>query len=116
MKDCMNNFVLCAALLAAAVGPAQAERADSLEQMHVMADTIGGDFVKSNATAEGNVVVTRGTMVLKGAKLTYIEDAEGKVTATVFAPPGGLATYRQKRDGGDLWVEGEAERVEFNDK
>jgi lipopolysaccharide export system protein LptA len=36
---------------------------------------------------------------------------------SLLAAPGGLATFRQKKDGGaDLWVEGEAERIDYDDK
>jgi len=44
------------------------------------------------------------------------EDPQGYQFVTFWAAPGALASFRQKRDGGDLWVEGEAERIEYDNK
>ena len=68
-------------------------------------------------TVEDDVVFTRGTMIVKAGKAVTKEDPEGYIYATFYAPPGGLATFRQKQDGaGDFWFEGEAERIEYDGK
>ncbi len=55
---------------------------------------------------------------MKGARLVHVTTPEGYDFFTLYAPPGGLATMRQKRDGGaDLWMEGEAaDRVTYDQK
>jgi lipopolysaccharide export system protein LptA len=104
---------LVAVLLA---GGALAEKADSTKRVDINAASGSSDLVSGKTVAEGNVVLTRGTLVVNAGKLTSTEDAEGYVFATLDATPGKLATFRQKRDGGDLWVEGEAERIEYDGK
>ena len=76
------------------------------------------DESKQLNTFIGNVVVTRGTLVMHGEKLILKKDSAGYQFGTLFAPSGGLATFRQKRDGGkDLWMEGyAADRIEYDTK
>jgi lipopolysaccharide export system protein LptA len=45
------------------------------------------------------------------------EAPDGYRTFILTAAPGKLATFRQKRDGGpDLWTEGHAERIEYDER
>ena len=99
-----------------ACGASVAERADALKQIRVLADSGVANMINQGGTAEGNVELTRGTLIMKAGKLSLKEDPEGYKTAILLAAPGALATFRQKRDGGDLWVEGEAERIDYDDK
>jgi lipopolysaccharide export system protein LptA len=102
----------------ALTGTARAEKADSTKPTNIEADQMAYDDVKQVNTFTGNVVLTRGTLVMKGAKLVVTQDPAGYQYATLWAPPGGLATFRQKRDGGpNLWVEGQAaDRIEYDNK
>jgi len=112
----MNKLLtglLCALL---ACGAAQAEKADALKDIKISADNGVANTSNNGSTVEGNVIVTRGTLILKAEKAITREDPEGYTYATFWAAPGKLATFRQKRDGGDLWVEGEAERIEYDGK
>ncbi|MBV8667248.1 MAG: lipopolysaccharide transport periplasmic protein LptA [Burkholderiaceae bacterium] len=113
-------FILHAALLPAliATAPALAEKADSEKEIHVESNQVAVDNVKQISTYTGNVVLTQGTLVMKGTRLVVTTSPEGYDFATLYAPPGGLATMRQKRDGGpDLWMEGEAsDRVTYDQK
>ena len=105
--------VICCIL---ACGPAQAEKADSLKPANITAASGVANTGTNAATVEGDVVLTRGTLIMKAGKAVTHEDAEGYTFATFWAEAGKLATFRQKRDGGDLWVEGEAERIEYDGK
>ena len=68
-------------------------------------------------TFTGNVILTRGTLVMRAHKLVVSQDPAGYQFATLLAPPGGLATFRQKRDAGpNQWIEGQAERIEYDGK
>lgn len=98
-------------------GFVHAEKADAGKPTNIEADQMVYDDVKQVNTFTGNVVLTRGTLVLKAHKVTIRQDPQGYQSATIFAAPGNVATFRQKRDGGpDLWIEGQAQRIEFDGK
>ncbi|MDL2358546.1 MAG: lipopolysaccharide transport periplasmic protein LptA [Pseudomonadota bacterium] len=111
----MKKILLLIAL-AAAAALAFAERADSNKPTEILADSASDDDVKQIRTLTGNVVLTRGTLIVKAGKAVVKTDPEGYSFATFTAAPGSLATFRQKRDGGDFWVEGQAERIEYDNK
>lgn len=108
-------------LLAASIGLvpslAHAERADRNQKMEVESDQPGKvDLQNQVVTFNGNVVVTKGTMQIKAGRMEVRESAEGYQSATAIATPGQLATFRQKRDGIDEYIEGEAERLDYDSK
>ncbi|KNZ34218.1 MAG: hypothetical protein AD742_02180 [Methylibium sp. NZG] len=95
--------------------PASAERADRFQKLRVEADQQGKiDLVNNVVTFNGNVVVTRGTMVIRAARVELRETASGYHNAVAFGADGKPATFRQKRDGVDETIEGEAERLEYD--
>lgn len=99
------------------IGVAHAEKADSNKPTNVEADQMAYDDVKQINTFTGNVVLTRGTLIMHAHKVIVTQDPAGYQYGTALAAPGSVATFRQKRDGGpDLWVEGEAERIEYDGK
>jgi lipopolysaccharide export system protein LptA len=109
--------LFAAALLSLASLAAVAERADSLKQAVINFDTLDVDEVTQTRILTGNVVITRGTLVLKSDRALMKETPEGFMTVTLTANGGKLATFRQKRDGGpDLWIEGQAQRIEYDDR
>jgi len=112
MKKILLFIVLCGAL----AGTVFAEKADSNKETEIEADFVTDDGVKQLKTLTGNVILTRGTLIMKAGKAVLRTDPEGYNFVTFTAAPGGVATFRQKRDGGDLWVEGQAERIEYDDK
>ena len=116
-----NLRALCT-LLVAIVGalllalPAQAEKADRSKPIHLEADRVTVDDAKQLATFTGNVVLTQGTMVMRGDRMEVRQDKEGFRQGVMW---GNLAYFRQKREGVDELIEGWAERVEYdgrNDK
>ncbi|OWW22337.1 lipopolysaccharide transport periplasmic protein LptA [Noviherbaspirillum denitrificans] len=110
-------FLLLLTLFALAAGNAHAEKADSDKPTNVEADQMAYDDVKQVNTFTGNVVLTRGTLIMRANKLVVSQDAAGYQFATLYARPGGVATFRQKRDAGpNQWMEGEAERIEYDGK
>lgn len=106
--------VLIAAVLAA--GAVRAERADSTKPTIIDADSATGNEVTQVRTLIGNVILQRGTLLIKAGRAVMKNDPEGYSYTTFYADPGKLATFRQKRDGGDIWDEGEAERIEYDNK
>lgn len=114
----MKRF-LCAFFWAAqlVVPIAHAEKTDAEKQTDIAADQMTYDDVKQVNVFIGNVILTRGTLLMKAGRVVVTQDRSGYQFATLYAAPGKLATFRQKRDGGpDLWVEGEAERIEYDSR
>jgi lipopolysaccharide export system protein LptA len=112
----MKKLLLIAALCALAAGTAYAEKADATKPITIDADSGSVDDVSQVRTLTGNVILTRGTLVMKAGKATMRTDPEGYDHLVFTSAPGSVATFRQKRDGGDLWVEGQAERIEYDNK
>ncbi|MGY4827008.1 lipopolysaccharide transport periplasmic protein LptA [Sphaerotilaceae bacterium SBD11-9] len=108
---------LCALLLGAVAGPVQAEKADRLKKMEVESDQPGKvDLANQIVVFNGNVVVTKGTMVIRADRIEVRESPEGYQYATATGGSGKLAFFRTKRDNVNEFVEGEAERVEYDGK
>ena len=104
--------LLALASLAAAF-PAWAERADREKEIVVGADKLIADDANRTSTFEGTVVVTQGTMRMTASRVTVKEDADRH---KFYVANGAPVTFRQKRDKVDEWVEGFAERAEFDDR
>lgn len=107
----------CALALLAAAAPVQAEKADRLKKMEVESDQPGKvDLQNQIVTFSGNVVVTKGTMVIRAARIEVRESPDGYQYATASGSSAQLASFRQKREGVNEFIEGEAERLEFDSK
>ena len=104
--------VIAIALAVLLAPTALAERADREKEIVVGADRWFGDDKSRVSTFEGNVVVTQGTMRITASKVTLREDGGFKFLVAHGAP----VTFRQKRDKVDEWIEGFAERAEFDDR
>ncbi|NML42144.1 lipopolysaccharide transport periplasmic protein LptA [Ramlibacter sp. G-1-2-2] len=96
--------------------PARAEKADSTKPMNVEADALRYDDLNQTSVFTGNVVVTKGTIIIRGAKINVKQDPEGYQFGVVTAAPGQRAFFRQKREGVDEWIEGEGETIEYDGK
>lgn len=91
-----------------------AERADRDKPMQLEANRITLDDAKKIQVLEGDVLVTKGTMTLKADRIVITEDQYGFQKGTAFGGKDGLARFRQKREGSEDYVDGEAERIEYN--
>jgi lipopolysaccharide export system protein LptA len=108
---------LLAALLSTGPAPARAEKADRFKPLNVEADLPGKiDLLNQFVVFNGNVVVTKGTMTIRAARIEVRETPDGYHTAVAIGAPGRPSTFRQKRDGVDEFIEGEAERLEYDGK
>ncbi|WP_431276938.1 lipopolysaccharide transport periplasmic protein LptA [Variovorax ureilyticus] len=109
--------VLLALALAGVGSVAQAEKADRAKPMNIEADSMRYDDLKQTSVFTGNVVVTKGTIIIRGERIDVRQDPEGYQYGVVTAAPGKLAYYKQKRDAGsDEWIEGEAETIEYDSR
>jgi lipopolysaccharide export system protein LptA len=110
-------FILLLTLGLTVTASVHAEKADAKQSTNIEADQMEYDDVKQVNTFTGNVRLTRGTLIMKGHKMVMRQDPAGYQYGTLYAAPGALAFFRQKRDGGpNLWVEGYAERMEQDGK
>ena len=96
--------------------PALAERADRDKPMVLEADNASYDVVKQIYTLTGNVVLTKGTMILKSDAAELRTDPEGYQFAVATAKPGKQAYIRQKREGVDEYMDGWGDRIEYDGK
>ena len=112
----MKALVLAVLLAAAAAAPALAERADRNQPMNIEADALRYDDLKQTSVFTGRVVVTKGTILIRGARVDVRQDPEGYQYGVVTAEPGKRAFYRQKREGVDEYIEGEGEVIEYDGK
>ncbi len=104
------------ALLIAGTGFAWAEKADRNKPMNIEADALKYDDIKQSSVFTGRVVLTKGTIQIRGGQLDVRQDPEGYQYGLVLAEPGKLAFFRQKRDGVDEFIEGEGEIIEYDGK
>ena len=66
---------------------------------------------------ENNVLLIKGTLIIKGEKATVKVDPEGYQFATIFSKPNMLASLKQKRDTGiDEYIQGFGEKIEYDAK
>ena len=107
-SSCLSGVLVAVCL------PAHAERADRDKPIHLEADRLSLDDLNKVQTLEGNAVLIQGTTELRTARLVVTQDADGFQKATATGGANGLARFRQKRDGVDEYVEGEAERIEYD--
>jgi lipopolysaccharide export system protein LptA len=109
--------VAVAVVLCAGAAGAWAEKADRYKPLNVEADQPGRiDLLNQHVVFNGNVVVTKGTMVIRATRIEVRETPDGYHSAVALGTPGKPATFRQKRDGVDETIEGEAERLEYDGK
>jgi lipopolysaccharide export system protein LptA len=106
-----REALLAVCLAIAFAAPAFAEKADRTKPIHLEADRVTVDDAKQLATFTGNVVLTQGTMVLRGDRMEVRRDKSGFRQGTTW---GNLAYFRQKRDNSDELTEGWAERIEYD--
>jgi lipopolysaccharide export system protein LptA len=99
---------------------AWAERVDRQQPMNIEADSLRHDEVKQTSVFSGKVVMTKGTIVIRGARLEVRQDAQGNQIGIVTAEPGKRAFFRQKRDTlpgqPPEFIEGEGEVIEYDSR
>jgi lipopolysaccharide export system protein LptA len=115
-----NNAAIAgfaAAILLLAALPAAAEKADKDKPTNIEANKMSSDDAKRMSIFEGNVVLTKGTVVVRADRIVVHQDAEGFQLTTAYGKP---VRFRQKGDSKDnkegLWTEGEALRIEIDDR
>jgi lipopolysaccharide export system protein LptA len=91
-----------------------AEKADRDKPLQIEAQRMSIDDAKKIQILEGDVILTKGTLTLRAERIIITEDQYGFQKSTAFAAKGGVAHFRQKREGKNEYIEGQAERIEYN--
>ena len=120
----MRTFhaVLLSSLLSAVLfqGVAHAEKADRTKPMNVEADALRHDDLAQTSVFTGNVVLTKGTIFIRGTRLEVRQDPDGYQYGVVTADPGKRAYFKQKRDTApgspDEFIEGQGEVIDYDGK
>ena len=90
---------------------ALAEKADKDKPIEIEADTVTVNDAKKVSVYTGNVIVTQGTLLIKADKLVVREDESGFQHSSSYGTP---TTFKQKREGKDEYMEGAAQRIEYD--
>ena len=117
MSHLSPSSCLIAALLALLGASACAEKGDRGKPMTLESDqpcTV--NLLKQTSVCSGNVVISQGTLQLRADRLELRETPEGYQLAQASGSAGKPAAYRQKRDGVDETVEGQALRIDYDSK
>jgi lipopolysaccharide export system protein LptA len=97
-------------------GAALAEKADRNQPLNAEADSLRYDDARQVSVFTGNVVITKGTILIRGAVVEVRQDPQGNQFGTVTAGPAAPAFFRQKRDGVDEFIEGTGQRIEYDSR
>lgn len=114
-------FLFCLISLSAGlVTNAWAEKADKNKPMNAEADALRFDDLKQTYLLTGNAIITKGSLIIRGAQIDARTDPEGFQFGTATEKNGKLASFRQKRDVAkgavEEWIEGEAETLVYDGK
>jgi len=96
--------------------PAVAEKADRSKPIEINAASGTSDLANNVQVLEGNVVLTQGTMRITAQRMRLKRDQQENIFAELFGTNGAQITFREKREGFDDYMEGSADRAEFDDK
>jgi lipopolysaccharide export system protein LptA len=111
MNRFANNAALFGLLLLAWSGLLRAENADRDKPIHMESDRVTIDDVQQVSVFEGKVQLTQGTLSIRAEKIVVTEDKLGYKHCTAT---GKTASFRQKHEGTDEYMEGYGERIEYD--
>ncbi len=117
MKLLTTLKILVTLAISFAITNTQAEKADKNKPIALSSDKAQFDDVNQIYHLENNVLLIKGTLIIRGEKAHVKIDPEGYQLATIFAKPGGLASLKQRRDTGlDEYIEGQADWIQYDAK
>src|SRR5256886_6963664 len=92
---------------------ALAERADRDKPINIESDSMISDAAKKVSTFEGRVVLVQGSLIIRADRIVVRQDGDGFYYGVASGKP---ATFRHKRDGDGEYIDGEAFRIEYDNK
>ena len=115
----MNTFllpVLLWLLAGLSASSAFAEKADRDKPMNIESDAMRYDDLKQVNVFSGRVIVTKGSIQIRGDKIEVRQDPQGYQFGQITGSAESPAFFRQKRDGVDEYIEGEALTIDYDGK
>ena len=103
--------LLVAVCLCFATASAQAEKADRDKPVNLEANSVTLDDIKKLSVYDGNVILSQGTIMLRADRVQVAQKNGELDTVTATGKP---VAFRQKLDGRDEYIEGFADRIEYN--
>ncbi len=107
----MRSALVAGAALAAV---AHAEKADRAQPLVFAADAARVDEASRVNILTGRVEITKGTMVVRADRVEVRQNPGGTQTAVASGGQEGRAYFRQKREGLNEFIEGEALRITYD--
>ena len=111
MNRRLISIFLCSLLLLGWGGTARAVNADREKPIHLESDRVVVDDATQTSVFEGNVELTQGTLQIRADKIVLTENKRGYKHCTAT---GNLASFRQKHEETDEYMEGYGERIEYD--
>ena len=119
MTTFSNKLIALAAVViqSALIGNVWAEKADRDKPLNAQADALRYDDLKQTSVFTGNVIITKGTIAMRGGRVDVRQDPQGFQFATITSNGNIQAYFKQKRENGvDEWIEGVADTIEYDGK
>lgn len=114
-RSCRSGSLRLAVLtLLLASAAVQAERGDRAQPLKFDAGQMRIDGKRKVQVLSGGVEINQGTMQIKAAQVELRETPQGQVAVAEGSAESPLVQFRQKRDGVDEWIEGQAQRIEYD--
>lgn len=110
----VRRFLVAALGVLITSASAFAERADRAEKVSIEFDRGVKDDLAKTADLDGNVVLTQGTLKINAARMRVKRDQNDNVFAEIFGSTGQQVVFREKREGSAGYMEGWADRAEFD--
>lgn len=110
-STCHAVRALFAVFLLLGIGNVHAEKADKSKPVHLEADSVTMDDINKTSLYMGNVILIQGTLTLRADQVQAKQNDQGLQAVTAI---GRQVAFRQKLDGRDEYLEGYADRVEFD--
>jgi lipopolysaccharide export system protein LptA len=111
MNRYTNNILLLGLPLLVWSNLLHAENADRERPIHLESDVVVVDNINQTSVFEGKVELTQGTLRIQAEKVVLTQDKEGYQHCTAT---GKLASFRQKQEGSNDYMEGYGERIEYD--
>lgn len=108
------SVILLSCWLVLAAPWVYAEKADRDQPMNIEADALRYDETRQISVFTGKVVLSKGTIQIRGARVEIRQDPQGFQYGVVTAAPGSLAFFRQKREGLDEYIEGQGQTIDYD--
>ncbi|MGC2047658.1 MAG: lipopolysaccharide transport periplasmic protein LptA [Gallionella sp.] len=105
------HYLLLASSLSLCVPACYAEHADRDKPLLLEADQVLIDDIQKTSTFTGNVRLVQGTMLIRADKIEVLKYTDGFQQTKAY---GNTASFRQKREASEEYLEGYGERIEYD--